>query len=73
MRPREWRVLSEFNPKFKSVKVEETYTNALVDAALAAQGASAAPVAGSPTDLGHPQARQAPRGQQAGLPDLQQP
>jgi NitT/TauT family transport system substrate-binding protein len=31
---REWRVLSEFNPKFKSVKVGETYTNAFVDEAL---------------------------------------
>ena len=31
---REWQVLSEFNPKFKSVKVSETYTNAFVDEAL---------------------------------------
>ena len=31
---REWRVLSEFNPKFKSVRVDETYTNAFVDEAL---------------------------------------
>ena len=31
---REWRVLSEFNPKLKSVKVEETYTNVFVDEAL---------------------------------------
>jgi NitT/TauT family transport system substrate-binding protein len=31
---REWRVLSEFNPKFKTVKVEDTYTNAFVDEAL---------------------------------------
>jgi NitT/TauT family transport system substrate-binding protein len=31
---REWQVLSEFNPKFKSVKVGETYTNAFVDEAL---------------------------------------
>lgn len=31
---REWRVLSEFNPRFKSVKVEQTYTNAFVDEAL---------------------------------------
>jgi NitT/TauT family transport system substrate-binding protein len=31
---REWKVLSEFNPKFKAVKVEDTYTNEYVDAAL---------------------------------------
>jgi NitT/TauT family transport system substrate-binding protein len=31
---KEWQVLSEFNPKFKSVKVGETYTNAFVDEAL---------------------------------------
>jgi len=31
---REWRVLSEFNPKFKAVKVEDTYTNEFVDEAL---------------------------------------
>ena len=31
---KEWRVLSEFNPKFKSVKVSETYTNRFVDEAL---------------------------------------
>src|SRR5207248_10453896 len=31
---REWKVLSEFNPKFKSVKVGDTYTNAFVDEAL---------------------------------------
>ena len=31
---REWRVLCEFNPKFKSVKVSETYDNAFVDEAL---------------------------------------
>jgi NitT/TauT family transport system substrate-binding protein len=31
---REWKVLSEFNPKFKAVKVEETYSNAFVDEAL---------------------------------------
>jgi NitT/TauT family transport system substrate-binding protein len=31
---REWRVLSEFNPKFKAVKVEDTYTNRFVDEAL---------------------------------------
>jgi NitT/TauT family transport system substrate-binding protein len=30
----EWRVLSEFNPKFKLVQVEQTYTNKFVDAAL---------------------------------------
>ena len=30
----EWRVLSEFNPKYKSVKVEQTYTNRFVDEAL---------------------------------------
>jgi len=32
---REWKVLAEFNPKFKPVKVEDTYTNEYVDAALA--------------------------------------
>jgi NitT/TauT family transport system substrate-binding protein len=31
---KEWRVLAEFNPKYKSVKVEETYTNRFVDEAL---------------------------------------
>ena len=31
---KEWQVLSEFNPKFKSVKVGETYTNTFVDEAL---------------------------------------
>jgi NitT/TauT family transport system substrate-binding protein len=31
---KEWQVLSEFNPKFKTVKVEQTYTNAFVDEAL---------------------------------------
>ena len=31
---REWKVLSEFNPTFKSVKVEETYNNTFVDEAL---------------------------------------
>src|SRR5438552_6410908 len=31
---REWQVLSEFNPKFKSVKVGETYNNTFVDEAL---------------------------------------
>jgi NitT/TauT family transport system substrate-binding protein len=31
---KEWRVLSEFNPKYKPVRVEETYTNRFVDAAL---------------------------------------
>jgi len=31
---KEWRVLSEFNPKYKSVKVEQTYTNRFVDEAL---------------------------------------
>jgi len=30
----EWRVLSEFNPKFARVKVGDTYTNRFVDAAL---------------------------------------
>jgi NitT/TauT family transport system substrate-binding protein len=30
----EWRVLSEFNPKYKSVRVPDTYTNRFVDAAL---------------------------------------
>ncbi len=30
----ELRVLSEFNPKYKAVKVEQTYTNKFVDAAL---------------------------------------
>lgn len=31
---KEYRVLAEFNPKFKQVKVEDTYTNRFVDAAL---------------------------------------
>ena len=31
---KEWRVLSEFNPKYKSVKLDQTYTNVFVDAAL---------------------------------------
>jgi NitT/TauT family transport system substrate-binding protein len=31
---KEWQVLSEFNPKFKSVKVTDTYTNTFVDEAL---------------------------------------
>lgn len=31
---KEWHVLSEFNPKFKSVKVEQTYTNSFVNTAL---------------------------------------
>ena len=31
------RVIAEFNPKYKSVKPELTYTNRFVDAALAAQ------------------------------------
>ena len=31
---KEWRVLAEFNPKFKAVKVGDTYTNRFVDAAL---------------------------------------
>jgi NitT/TauT family transport system substrate-binding protein len=31
---KEWRVLSEFNPKYKPVKVEQTYTNRFVDEAL---------------------------------------
>jgi NitT/TauT family transport system substrate-binding protein len=31
----EWKVLSEFNPKFKSVNVEQTYTNRFVEEALA--------------------------------------
>ncbi|TMG85459.1 MAG: nitrate ABC transporter substrate-binding protein, partial [Betaproteobacteria bacterium] len=31
---KEWRVLAEFNPKYKPVKVEQTYTNRFVDAAL---------------------------------------
>jgi NitT/TauT family transport system substrate-binding protein len=31
---KEWRVLSEFNPKYKSVKVEQTFTNRFVDEAL---------------------------------------
>jgi NitT/TauT family transport system substrate-binding protein len=30
----EWRVLSEANPKYKSVRVSDTYTNRFVDAAL---------------------------------------
>jgi len=32
----EWRVLSEANAKYKSVRVAETYTNRFVDAALEA-------------------------------------
>jgi NitT/TauT family transport system substrate-binding protein len=35
----EWRVLSEFNPKYKPVKVEQTYTNRFVDEALRSGGA----------------------------------
>ncbi|SFA73964.1 NitT/TauT family transport system substrate-binding protein [Collimonas sp. OK607] len=31
---KELQVLAEFNPKFKAVKVEQTYTNTFVDAAL---------------------------------------
>lgn len=31
---KEWRVLAEFNPKLKAVKVEQTYTNAFVNNAL---------------------------------------
>jgi NitT/TauT family transport system substrate-binding protein len=31
---REWQVLCELNPKFKSVKVDETYDNSFVDEAL---------------------------------------
>ncbi len=31
---KEWQVLSEFNPKFRAVKVEQTYNNAFVDEAL---------------------------------------
>jgi NitT/TauT family transport system substrate-binding protein len=31
---KQWRVLSEFNPKYKPVKVEQTYTNRFVDEAL---------------------------------------
>ncbi|GAB3630574.1 nitrate ABC transporter substrate-binding protein [Pandoraea terrae] len=31
---KEWRVLSEFNPAYKSVKVDQTYTNTFVDEAL---------------------------------------
>ena len=30
----EWRVLAEFRPDYKSVKVAETYTNEFVDAAI---------------------------------------
>jgi NitT/TauT family transport system substrate-binding protein len=30
----EWKVLSEFNPKFKSVNVEQTYTNAFAEKAI---------------------------------------
>jgi len=36
---KEWRVLSEFNPKYKSVKVEQTYSNRFVDEALKKEGA----------------------------------
>jgi NitT/TauT family transport system substrate-binding protein len=31
---KEYRVLAEFNSKFKAVKVEDTYTNKFVEAAL---------------------------------------
>ena len=31
---KEWRVLSEFNPKAKAVKLEQTYTNKFVNEAL---------------------------------------
>ena len=31
---KEWRVLAEFNPKYKPVKVEQTYTNRFVEEAL---------------------------------------
>ena len=31
---KEWGVLGEFNPKFKTVRVEDTYTNQFVDGAL---------------------------------------
>ena len=34
---KEWKVLSEFNPKYKPVIVQRTYTNAFVDEALRAQ------------------------------------
>ena len=34
---KEWRVLSEFNPKFKPVTLDKTYTNAFVDEALKRQ------------------------------------
>jgi len=36
---KEWRVLSEFNPKYKSVRVEQTYTNRFVDEALRSSNA----------------------------------
>ena len=32
----EWRVLAEANPKYRSVRVSDTYTNRFVDAALEA-------------------------------------
>jgi NitT/TauT family transport system substrate-binding protein len=35
---KEWRVLSEFNPKYKPVKVADTYTNRFVDEALQVVG-----------------------------------
>ena len=35
----EWRVLAEANPKYKSVRVPETYTNRFVDVALEARHA----------------------------------
>ena len=35
---KEWLVLSEFNPKYKVVKVEQTYTNRFVDEALRGDG-----------------------------------
>ena len=34
---KEWQVLAEFNPKFRDVKVADTYTNAFVEKALQRQ------------------------------------
>jgi len=41
---KEWRVLSEFNPKFKTVRVEDTYTNAFAGEALRRCKAPALPI-----------------------------
>jgi len=40
---KEWRVLADFNPRYRSVKVEDTYTNRFVDDALQALATTPAP------------------------------